>query len=46
MGAKFAPSVANAFMSQWEESVIYSNIPTELTFYKRYIDDVLIVWNR
>lgn len=45
MGAKFAPSVANALMAQWEESVIYSNTPVELTFYKRYIDDVLLVWN-
>ena len=44
MGAKFAPSVANAFMAQWEESVIYSNTPTQLVFYKRYIDDVLMVW--
>ena len=45
MGAKFAPSVANAFMAQWEEGSIYSDIPMELTLYKRYIDDILIAWN-
>ncbi|XP_040178228.1 uncharacterized protein LOC120910536 [Rana temporaria] len=45
MGAKFAPSVANAFMAQWEEGSIYADIPMELTLYKRYIDDILIVWN-
>lgn len=32
-------------MAQWEESAVYYNTPVELTFYKRYIDDVFIVWN-
>lgn len=45
MGAKFAPSVANAFMAQWEDQSIYENTPAELTLYKRYIDDGIIVWN-
>ena len=45
MGAKFAPSVANAFMALWEESAIYENTPTELSLYKRYIDDIIILWS-
>lgn len=45
MGAKFAPSVASAFMAQWEEHSVYENIPMELTLYKRFIDDIFIVWN-
>lgn len=45
MGAKFAPSVANAFMAQWEDQSVYGDTPAELTLYKRYIDDVIIVWN-
>ncbi|XP_040183666.1 uncharacterized protein LOC120916795 [Rana temporaria] len=45
MGAKFAPSIANAFMAQWEESAIYEHMPAELILYKRYIDDVIILWN-
>ncbi|XP_073468552.1 olfactory receptor 6N1-like [Aquarana catesbeiana] len=45
MGAKFAPSVANAFMAQWEDKSVYKDTPAELTLYKRYIDDVIIVWN-
>lgn len=45
MGAKFAPSVANAFMAHWEEDAVYKDTPTELTLYKRYIDYLMIVWN-
>lgn len=44
MGAKYAPSVANLFMSYWEKDAIFSgNIP-QLKFYKRYIDDIIIIW--
>lgn len=44
MGAKYAPSVANLFMSFWEDEAIFqSNIP-ELRLYRRYIDDILIIW--
>lgn len=44
MGAKYAPSVANLFMSYWEKDAIFSgNIPL-LKFYKRYIDDIIIIW--
>lgn len=45
MGAKFAPGVANAFMAQWEEKAVYTDTPAELNVYKRFIDDVVIVWN-
>lgn len=45
MGAKFAPGVANAFMAQWEETAVYTDTPPELMLYKRFIDDVVIVWN-
>lgn len=43
MGAKFAPSIANAFMAYWEEDAVYNNMPAKLTLYKRYIDDLIIV---
>lgn len=42
--AKYAPSVINLFMNQWEKEATYDkNIP-ELKFYKRYIYDILIEW--
>lgn len=44
MGAKFAPSVAGLFMSQWEEEVVFTDPPEELRLYKRYIDDIFIIW--
>lgn len=45
MGARYAPSVANLFMDLWEEQYIFSkNIP-QIKMYKRYIDDVIILWN-
>lgn len=43
MGAKFAPSVANAFMAQWEEESVYKHPPCELGLFKRFIDDILII---
>lgn len=45
MGAKFAPTVASAFMAQWEENAVYKNPPVEFTFYKSYIDDLIIIRN-
>lgn len=44
MGAKFAPSVTNIFMAKWEEESIYRKPPKELSLYKRYIDDIIILW--
>lgn len=44
MGAKFAPSMANLFVGWWEVRFIY-NVPRPmLPIWKRYIDDVLMVW--
>ncbi|KAM5145534.1 uncharacterized protein ACMZJ9_012885 [Mantella aurantiaca] len=44
MGAKFAPSVANLFMAKWESEEIFQNRPQALALYKRYIDNIIIVW--
>ncbi|CAI9595210.1 unnamed protein product, partial [Staurois parvus] len=44
MGAKFAPSLANLFMARWEEDLIYSRDWPQLIFYRRYIDDILLLW--
>lgn len=44
MGAKFAPGFANLFMGLWEEHFIYSDRPKELLVWRRYIDDIIIVW--
>lgn len=44
MGARYAPSVANLLMNMWEEEYLYArNIP-HLKFYRRYIDDLIIIW--
>lgn len=44
MGAKFAPSLANLFMAQWEEeAIIHGNWP-ELIIWKRFIDDAIFLW--
>ena len=44
MGAKYAPSLANLFMAQWEEDVVYALRRPELLLWARYIDDVLFLW--
>ena len=46
MGAAFAPDFANIFLGLLEESYTYSNNPfaNHILFYKRYIDDCLLVW--
>lgn len=44
MGAKYAPSVANIFLSKWEHEEIFGKPRINLQIYKRYIDDVIIVW--
>lgn len=45
MGAKYAPSVANILMSQWEEISIYGKTIPEVSLYKRYIDDIIKLWD-
>lgn len=44
MGVKFAPSLANLFMGEWEDKSIFAIKRDGLLFYKRYIDDLLFVW--
>uniref|UniRef100_A0A8C5QJ44 Reverse transcriptase domain-containing protein n=1 Tax=Leptobrachium leishanense TaxID=445787 RepID=A0A8C5QJ44_9ANUR len=43
MGTRFAPSYANLFMAHWEESFL-SLYPENLVCYKRYIDDIFLIW--
>ena len=45
MGAKFAPSLANLFMGEWEDHFIYGAQRTELIMYRRYIDDLFFIWS-
>lgn len=45
MGAKFASSMANLFMAKWEEDVVYHESRSELVLWKRYIDDILLLWD-
>lgn len=44
MGVKFALSIANLFMGEWEDKVIHSIRRDELIFYKWYIDDLFFIW--
>lgn len=44
MGVKFAPSMANLFMAKWEEELVFRDLPPELVLYKRYIDDLIVIW--
>ncbi|XP_077342840.1 uncharacterized protein LOC143987733 [Lithobates pipiens] len=44
MGAKFAPSIANLFMGEWEDKKIFSVKRQELLIYRRYIDDLIFIW--
>lgn len=44
MGAKYAPSVANLYMAEWEEDALYSRKPQQLLLFKRYIDDIIVIW--
>lgn len=40
MGIKFTPSLANLFMANWVEDVVYAHDRPELLLCARYIDDV------
>lgn len=44
MGAKSAPSLANLFISEWEDRDNYAKQRSELLFYKRFIDNVFLIW--
>ena len=43
MGTRVAPSLANAFMNEFEELYVYS-YETKPHTWKRYIDDVFCIW--
>lgn len=43
MGAKFAPSIANLFMGEWEDKTIFSIKRDQLLLYRRYIDDLFFI---
>ena len=43
MGTKLAPAYANIFMGKLEHTIL-SSAPLQPTYYKRYIDDILIIW--
>lgn len=43
MGKVYAPSYANIFMAEWERRVL-SNIPNAPLVYKRFLDDIFMVW--
>ena len=45
MGTKCAVIYANLFMSRFEETYIYNLIRNKCNFYKRFIDDIFIIWN-
>ncbi|XP_063800256.1 mucin-5AC-like [Pseudophryne corroboree] len=47
MGTRFAPSYANLFMAYWEEKAIWhgEQLGAGLVLWRRYIDDILFVWN-
>ena len=44
MGTKCAVIYANLFMSNFEESHIYQLINGKCPFYKRFIDDIFLLW--
>ena len=43
MGTRLAPAYANIFMSKLEEAIL-SATPLKPTYYKRFIDDIFILW--
>ena len=44
MGKKFAPAYANIVAAHWEEEAL-SHCPLQPFFYKRYLDDIFIIWH-
>lgn len=43
MGVKFAPSIANLFMGEWEDNYVFAKKREEL-FHKCFIDDLMFIW--
>ena len=44
MGKKFAPSYANLFMAQWENTAL-EKCYQKPTMYFRYLNDIWILWD-
>ena len=44
MGTKCEVIYANLFISHFEENYIYNLINNKCSFYKRFIDDIFILW--
>lgn len=47
MGGKCSPSLANIYMSSWEQDYIFSDVnpcASHIRWYGRYIDDLLLMW--
>lgn len=44
MGSRFSPSYANIYMLSLEERLLNS-FPHKPLFYKRYLDDIFMIWN-
>ena len=45
MGTKCAVIYANLFLSNFEETNIYELLMNKCPFYKRFIDDIFLLWN-
>ena len=45
MGTKCSAAYANLFMNYFEETHIYNIIGSNSNFYKRFIDDIFLLWN-
>lgn len=45
MGSRFSPSYANIYMMALEERLLNS-VPDKPLFYKRFLDDIFIIWNK
>lgn len=43
MGEHYAPSVADIVLNKWERENIYHKSNKALKYYKRYIDDVILL---
>lgn len=43
MGKKFAPNYANLFLADWEREALEKS-PLKPSFYRRYLDDIFIIW--
>ena len=43
MGTKLAPSYFNLFMTKFEEIYVYT-YPLQPKLWKRYIDDIFLIW--